>query len=287
MNKLGKLTQQVESTLERLLGGQPNEKSEPLELVTGILRDVEPHVEPVGGGRRRFPYTHITAVVLAPRKEDQDRYASALSDLDPRIRQRLDELACEKPVRLHVDVQFVRKPRKPWKADQRFELVFSRESGNAAAVSKATTATTAMASTPAARATHATRDSGPAVPAARIVILRGTTGKRTYSLSQPVIRLGRGEEHSDASGHTRRNDIAFLDEGDDVNRTVARAQAHVRFDPERHEFRLFDDGSSNGTRIVRDSDVIAVTPNGPRGVRVTSGDVIELGRARLRFEVEP
>lgn len=277
MNKLGKLTQQVESTLERLLGGQPNDKSEPLELVTGILRDVEPHVEPVGGGRRRFPYTHVTAVVLATRKEDQDRYASALADLEPRIRQRLDELACEKPVRLHVDVQFARKPRKQWKPDQRFELLFSRESGSVAAASAAAVA-------PAT--TRATRESGPAAPAARIVILRGTTGKRTYSLSQSVIRFGRGEELSDASGRTRRNDIAFLDEGDEVNRTVARAQAHVRFDAERHEFRLFDDGSSNGTRIVRDSDVISVTPNGPRGVRVTSGDVIELGRARLRFEVE-
>jgi len=265
VTQLGKLTRRLESTLGRLLGTQPAESSEPLELVTGILRDVEQHVEPSGGGRRRFPFLNIGVIVLATRKIDQDRYAAALEDLDAKIRERLRELACDPPARLDVVVQYARKPRKHWTPEQRVELLFSRDA-------------------PAAGAPAAETAS---VPAVRLVIVKGTASKSTYSLEQLVIRVGRGDEHADASGRMRRNDVAFLDAADDeVNRTVARAQAHLRFDTARREFRLFDDGSSNGTRVVRNADAIAVTPHGPRGVGIVSGDILEFGRARLRFEIK-
>jgi hypothetical protein len=261
VTQLGKLTRRIESSIGRLLGTQRGESSEPLELVTDILRDVEQRVEPIGGGRRLLPFTNLAVIVLAPRKEDVDRFAPALGSLDVKIRERLRELACEPPARLDVNVQFVRKPRKNWSEGQRAELLFSRESSGARASRTA------------------------ALPATRLIVLRGTTAKRTYSLSQAAIRFGRGEHHADSSGRTRQNDIAFLDDGDEVNRTVARAQAHLSFDRDRREFRLFDDGSSNGTRIVRESEIIPVTPQSPRGVRVASGDAIELGRARVRFEL--
>jgi hypothetical protein len=264
---LGKLTRRLESGLGRLLGTQPPDSSEPLELVNGILRDIEHRVEPIGGGHRRFPYNTIGVTVLALNKEEQDRYDSALSDLEPKIRERLRELACDQPARLDITVQFAKKPRKGWTPDQRVELTFSRE-------------------TAAARATRDREREAPASSAVRLVVLRGAAAKRTYSFEQRVIRFGRGEDHAEASGRSRRNDIAFLDDQDEVNRTVARAQAHLEFDAERREFRLFDDGSSNGTRIVRDAEIITVTPHGPRGVRVASGDILELGRARVRFEVE-
>jgi hypothetical protein len=265
---LGKLTRRLESGLGRLLGTQTGDSSEPLELVTGILRDIEHRVEPIGGGHRRFPYTTIGITVLAINKEEQDRYASALSDLEPKVRERLRELACDQPGRLDIPVQYAKKPRKGWTADQRVELTFARE--NAAA---------------AARVTREREK--PASSTVRLVVMRGAAAKRTYSFEQSVIRFGRGEDHAEVSGRSRRNDIAFLDDQDEVNRTVARAQAHLQFDAERREFRLFDDGSSNGTRIVRDAEIITVTPHGPRGVRVASGDILEFGRARVKFEVEP
>jgi hypothetical protein len=265
---LGKLTRRLESGLGRLLGTQTGDASEPLELVTGILRDIEHRVEPIGGGHRRFPYTTIGITVLAVNKEEQDRYASALSGLEPKIRERLRELACDQPARLDVGVQFAKKPRKGWTADQRVELTFSREEPAAAA----------------ARVSRE-RETTAAKSAVRLVVLRGAAAKRTYSFEQRVIRFGRGEDHAEASGRSRRNDIAFLDDADEVNRTVARAQAHLQFDADRREFRLFDDGSSNGTRIVRDAEIITVTPHGPRGVRVASGDILEFGRARVRFEI--
>lgn len=267
MADLGKLTRRLESGLGRLLGTQPADSSEPLELVTGILRDIEHRVEPIGGGHRRFPYTTIDITVLAVNKEEQDRYDSALSDLEPKIRERLRELACDQPARLGINVRFAKKPRKGWAADQRIELAFSRE--NAAAPPRA-----------------AREREAPASSTIKLVVLRGGAAKRTYSFEQRVIRFGRGEDHAEASGRSRRNDIAFLDDEDEVNRTVARAQAHLQFDAERREFRLFDDGSSNGTRIVRDAEIITVTPHGPRGVRVASGDILEFGRARVRFEID-
>lgn len=266
MADLGKLTRRLESGLGRLLGTQTGDASVPLELVTGILRDIEHRVEPIGGGHRRFPHTTIGITVLAVNKEEQDRYASALSDLEPKIRERLRELACDQPARLDIDVRFAKKPRKGWTADQRVELTFSRDEPAAAARVSRERETVALSSV-------------------RLVVLRGAAAKRTYSFEQKVIRFGRGEDLAEASGRSRRNDIAFLDDEDDVNRTVARAQAHLQFDAERREFRLFDDGSSNGTRIVRDAEIITVTPHGPRGVRVTSGDILEFGRARVRFEV--
>jgi hypothetical protein len=311
VDRFSKLTRQLESTVGRLLGTQSDEMSEPLELVNGILRNVEQRVEPIGGGRRRFPFTEVGVVVLAARKEDQDRVDSALTDLDARIRERLQELACEPPSRLDVSVQFARKPRKHWAADQRIELLFSRDTpaartgrdtrdtpaatgrreprGEAAASpSRGGSSETAIArpagasKESSARAAH----NSAAPPATRIVVLKGSAAKRTYSLEQAVIRFGRGEEHAEASGRTRRNDIAFADDEDETNRTVARAQAHLRFDADRREFRVFDDGSSNGTRVIRESDIITVTPHGPRGVRVVTGDILELGRARLRIDID-
>jgi hypothetical protein len=307
--RLAKLTRQLESTVGRLLGTQPGDSSEPLELVTGILRDVEQRIEPIGGGRRRFPYTQLSVLVLALRKEDQDRCATALDDLDAKIRERLAELACEPPARLDVAVQFARKPRKHWTPGQHVELLFSRDTLAAVTATAATAATAARqgrqpvgaraaASSLSASATSSQPSPAPDLasssrasqsspaPSVRIAILRGTGLKRTYVLQQSTIRLGRGAEHAEASGGMRHNDIAFVDDKDEVNRTVARAQAHLRFTPDRGEFRLFDDGSSNGTRIVRNAEIITVTPHGPRGVRILTGDIIELGRARLRIDLD-
>ena len=47
--------------------------------------------------------------------------------------------------------------------------------------------------------------------------------------------------------------------------TVVDRTGHEVFDPERREFRVFDDGSSNGTRIVREAEILTVTPLGPAG----------------------
>jgi pSer/pThr/pTyr-binding forkhead associated (FHA) protein len=84
----------------------------------------------------------------------------------------------------------------------------------------------------------------------------------------------------------RRNDVAFLDSVDGVTETVGRAHACFRCDQERGEYQIFDDGSSNGTWIVRKGTTILVPPKDPRGVRVESGDEILFGRAAVRVSIE-
>ena len=179
----------AESGLGRLLGTQPGDLSEPLELVTGILRDIEHRVEPIGGGHRRFPFNTIGITVLAVNKEEQDRYDSALSDLEPKIRERLRELACDQPARLDIELHFAKKPRKGWTADQRVELTFARENAAAARVTR--------------------ERETPASSSIRLVVMRGAAAKRTYSFEQRVIRFGRGEDLAEASGRSRATTSRF------------------------------------------------------------------------------
>ena len=68
----------------------------PLEIGLAVLNDVERRVEPLGRGRRAFPYTSVTVQVLADEAE-RARFASALQTLDQRIRERLAELRCDPP----------------------------------------------------------------------------------------------------------------------------------------------------------------------------------------------
>ena len=94
-------------------------------------------------------------------------------------------------------------------------------------------------------------------------------------------------EATDASGRIRRNDVAFLDRVDGVTETVGRAHARFRRDEKTGEYRVFDEGSRNGTSIVRSGATIVVPPTDPRGVRVETGDEVRLGRALIRLSVEP
>jgi predicted component of type VI protein secretion system len=81
----------------------------------------------------------------------------------------------------------------------------------------------------------------------------------------------------------RHNDVPFLDRQDEINLTVSRAHAHIEFSPRDGEFRLYDDGSAQGTRVIRDGRYLDVPRQAGRGVKLRHGDELELGRARLRF----
>jgi hypothetical protein len=255
-----RLARRVESKLERLLGIQQSGELEPLEIAALIVRDVEGHVEPTGRGRRRLPFTRAEVVLLAPTRTSQDRIAAALEDLDEKIRVRLRELDCELTGRFAVELRYARKPRKGWAADQRYELLLSREPADAAPPAD--------------------------VPPVRIVVLSGAATRRSYTFRQKTICLGRTSDPGGPAGRSRRNDVVFLDNQDEIASSVARAQAHIAYDPARREFRVFDDGSRNGTRVLRTGEVIPVKPENPRGVRLVPGDEIQAGRALVRFECE-
>jgi hypothetical protein len=118
-----------------------------------------------------------------------------------------------------------------------------------------------------------------------VAVLRGAATESTYTFSEPVISIGRSPDLTDDLGRVRRNRVAFLDTVDGVTETVGRAHARLRFDTVSKEYRLFDDGSSNGTAIIRGGATIAVPPRDPRGVRVQSGDEVQVGRAVIRVIV--
>ena len=101
-----------------------------------------------------------------------------------------------------------------------------------------------------------------------------------------LFAIGRTPEPTDDQGRVRRNDIAFLDVTDGITETVGRAHARIQLDPAAADYRIFNDGSSNPTFIVRAGTTIQVAPRDPRGVRLRSGDEIHLGRAAMQFTVE-
>src|SRR5262249_55892971 len=125
-----------------------------------------------------------------------------------------------------------------------------------------------------ARADHA-------LPALRIMVLEGQSRRRMHELRLERINLGRMDS-VEGRGHERlrRNHVAFLDRDDPVNATVSRAHAHVEYFA-GDGFRVFDDGSAQGTRIMRGGRSIPVARGAVRGVRLRHGDHIELGLARV------
>ena len=77
----------------------------------------------------------------------------------------------------------------------------------------------------------------------------------------------------------------FVDEHNEHNITVGRAHASIRYESERRQYRLFDDGSHNGTRIVRQGETIDIAPRNPVGVALVSGDEIQFGTAAVSVEL--
>jgi hypothetical protein len=132
---------------------------------------------------------------------------------------------------------------------------------------------------PAARQGHGGR------PLLRLAVLKGKAVREAYSCDADRLYLGRLEEVLDGAGRVRRrNDVAFLEEGD-LNQTVSREHARIAWEPESRAFWLRDEGSSSGTVIFRAGRSIEVSRHDRRGVRLETGDEVYLGRAALRVEI--
>jgi hypothetical protein len=123
-------------------------------------------------------------------------------------------------------------------------------------------------------------------PALRLSVLKGKAVREVYAFAADRIQLGRLEEVLDHTGRVRRrNDVAFLEEGD-VNETVSREHARITWDAASRAYWLRDEGSASGTIIFRAGRPIEVSRHDRRGVRLQSGDELYLGRAALLLEIE-
>ena len=249
-----KLHARVRSFFDAPLGATAS----PLELLLAALDELERKAQPSGRGSRLFPYTRIVVHVAQP---DADRAAieAVFGELHTRLRERLTELRCEMPADLQARVAVIDSP------SPNMPLLRVECSNEGPAVVR-----------PAAE-----RE----IPELKVIVVKGQCDQAEYSFRERGIAIGRGAEPADAFGRMRRNHVAFLDVRDGVTETVARAHARLAFDPAAGAYHLFNESSSNPTFLLRDGRSMRVAPRDPRGVRVQSGDEVQLGRAVLRLGI--
>jgi hypothetical protein len=235
-------------------------RATPLELLHAVVDQIELRVQPAGRGRRVFPYTHVV-VRIAPVETDRTAVQAVFDGLSERVRERLAEVQATAPADVDVRVSFLKRAPEDWPAGRLFSLE-CRHDGAAGAMREGST-------------------QRPIV----LTVVKGAAAAASYRFCQQAIAIGRTAEPVDGSGRVRRNDVVFLDAVDGITETVGRAHARLQFDARGH-YRLYNDGSSNPTSIVRNGTMLPVAPRDPRGIRVESGDDIQLGRAVLRFAYE-
>jgi hypothetical protein len=236
--------------------------AQPLEVREAVIDDIEQHVEPVDSGRRALPFNRVTVFVLAPDKSERARLEAALSGLADAVRSRLAEIQCPAPPGFMIEVRYIKQPRPEWTPGQRLVIDY-----NVRAAAAGTTAAPALA------------------PPVTLTVVRGEATQPEFTLAGPQIHIGRTAKPVDGRGRARINHVVFVEGSDEHSRTVGRAHASIRFDAERGEYRLLDDGSHNGTRVIRDGRSLDVVPRDPTGVVIRSGDEIEFGTAAVRVTV--
>ena len=277
-----------------------------VELTQAVRRDLERTLEPLGGGRRVFPYAGVV-VVLQPRGPEQETlYRAALAEgwqeqLREAVVERLHEAGARLD-RLDLEVQVqVEEPEvdpaegasrsaSPGESADagpayRLELVPFRE-GDAA---RRAASAGGEGDREGAAGGAAPVDRGEATPL-RLVVEEGAAQQDVYEFeggSSPRIAIGRMRDVFDQHGRIRRrNDLAFEDDGE-VNGTVSREHAQIAYQAGTDDYWLIDDRSSYGTRIFRDGRAIEVSSRDRRGIRLRQDDRIYLGRAVLRVELGP
>ena len=238
---------------------------EPLEIVHGILDAVERQVQPGSRGARLFPFNQVTVSVAAPSRDARARLEAvfaAAPSLHDRIVDRLRSARCD-VADLQIEVAFPGRAARHWDHPQ-FHVAFDRVAP-------------VVAATPAVDATRARIE---------ITVLRGAAERRSYAFTLSRIDFGRGiEVRDDRQRLLRTNHVAFVEGAAGVNQTISRRHAHITVDPSSGEHRLHDDRSAQGTGILRGGRTVLVPP-GTRGVRLSSGDEIVLGEARVRVRID-
>jgi len=240
----------------------------PLEIGQAVLDHLEAQVQPVARGRRVFPFVGLVIRVRTSAASSAAMHA-AFEDFATRVRERLAEIRCESPRRLDIALECLDTPPAAWPETRVFDVTY-------------------VADEPPPVRGSIDRGGTPAsaAPVVLVTVVAGSATEPSWRFSEGTVTIGRIADPADEPGASRRNRIAFLDVVDGINETVGRAHARLRFDGSTHEVRVFDEGSRNGTSILRDGDVIAVHRRDPRGVRLRTGDEIRLGRALLRVEIE-
>jgi hypothetical protein len=272
----------LEKRLNKLAGARP--PREPLEIRRAVLQAIVDLAQPAGRSRRVLPFDRVRVEVLAPTADARRVFEAVFArdeGLAAAARRDLATIGCEPGPTFTVNVHYRKRVPAAWAAEQTYAVhgeIDEERSGTGERHGPTTSPQHRETTAPAA-------DGAPAaVPALVLTVLKGHALRKRVQLRLSRINIGRQEEVLDRDQRlVRRNHVAFTDE-DEINRTVSRAHAHIRFVAGSGPFRLRDDNSAYGTRIVRDGRTIDVSPGNARGVRLASGDELQFGRAIVRFE---
>jgi hypothetical protein len=257
--RLRHMGRDLQSRVKGFFETTPGADATPLELLHASLDELERKVQPAGRGRRLFPYDRVVVRIAQP-GSDPVAIAAIFGELEARLRDRLAELKCEAPESIDASVSCADVADDP---------------------------TLPLLTVECFREAHKRIEPAGAVayPSITVTVVKGQCAETEYVFDEPVIAIGRTPEPTDAFGQVRYNHVAFLETRDGVNETVGRAHARLQFDRESGRYYLFNEGSSNPTSIIRGGRTIRVAPRDPRGVRIQSGDQVQLGRAVLRVTI--
>lgn len=224
--------------------------SEPLAMAQAIREAAEEKIRTLPRGRRVFPAREVLVQFHAANAEARALLRAGLAapnELQAWLRECLERLQVEGAASLRVRTEILEGAAPAWAA-RGFQLLLG---------------------------------GGEDAPEAALEILLGRAPHAHYSL-KARNRIGRTEEIFDKHGHlVRRNDIAFLDERDEITRSVSRIHARIDYDPAMGAYVLYDENSAQGTSLERDGEIRPVA--GSRGLALRHGDLILFGKARARF----
>ena len=117
-------------------------------------------------------------------------------------------------------------------------------------------------------------------PPARLIVVEGQAETPEIAIDRDLIYLGRLKQVINSrTGLERQNQLAF----DASETTVSRKHARIEYDAASGKFRLFNDPEI--TSVSRDGRGIPC--DATRGLQLRSGDELILGKARVRFEIDP
>lgn len=263
---LGKrLLKSVGVTIARAVNPPLDNESKPLDIQQAIVEAIEERAQPIGGGRRDLPDRYVKISVVSKGTADERALRTALKDIRAVVVRRLRELRCDVPATFRIDVSYLAERPVDWDESQRLSVIFEAEAPKKAA--------------------GASAKRNAAQPALVLTVVRGKTSSPTYTFREPLVRVGRSSAPVDDRGHARHNHVAFADTGDQASATVGRGHSQIRYDAESGDYRVFDEGSANGTRVLRDGEVVEVPPRDPFGISLQTDDELQFGSAAVKVEV--
>ena len=269
LEKSRQFVQSVASRVGKAINPPLSSDATPLDIQHAIVEAIESRAQPVGGGRRVLPDAYVKVKVIVRDAADERALQVVLAGLQARVLARLAEVECDVPRGFRVAVAYLRRRPSGWPLEQPMTIEYEADApaGSGRADRE--------------KASPAEHDQ----PELILTIVRGRAASDAYTLREPLIRIGRSAAPVDDRGHARHNHVAFTEEEDAHSRTVGRGHGEIRYDRARDEYRIFDEGSANGTRVIRAGEVIAVPPRDPFGIAIRAGDELEFGTAAVRVEI--